>query len=364
MGFTDRVKKDSRCFLVRIHISAVCTSLHKHSNSSYNHFRMEMLNETETETNLTDQLDFTEYADIYKASGILHLLLVVIPVLTLGPLVVGLFASNKKFRDPASILFMCNTCVCILGPLTYGLLMDISLITDIPVLGSCEMFGGRIFWFQLVTYQLTLMVSNSITVVVQYITVRWGQKKLPIKLTVTLFFIVALLNFIVSFYNLQTEGTVPIRGSLCHETGSFLISGIITIFFILLPSAITVGMFSFLTVKYVKNNTIDNKKAVKDVGIIMVAMTISVIVFRFLPVVNFLAQSYGATEEVGAVVSWILEYSADFSYPLFLILTLLVHKGVRNTLVERLKSVSYASVKQRSNRVVPATSTTIKECKP
>ena len=319
---------------------------------------MEQLNLTEAGTNLTDQLNFTEYANIYKASGILHLLLVVIPVLLLGPLVLGLFISNKRLRDPSSILFMCITCVCIIGPSTYGLLMDISLITGIPTLGSCEIFAGRVFWFQLFLYQTILMVSNSLLVVAQYTVIRWGKEKLPIRLTIPLFFIVASLTMTVTFLSFSTsftetsEEAVLVRGSLCLIATSFLLARAILALWTLTRTVI-VGVFSFLTVKYVKKNTVQNKKVVRDVQIIMVTMTISVIIFRFLPIGNFVAQGQLMSIEKEELISWILGFSSELSYPLFLILTLLVHKAVRNTLVEKIKAISCTSIKRHSNRVGP-----------
>ena len=91
-------------------------------------------------TNLTqvDQLDFSRFTSTVIAIGVGHLLLVVTPTIILGPLILGVFISNKKLRDPVSILFMCITVECVLGPLTYGLLLDLSLITDFPLLGPCE----------------------------------------------------------------------------------------------------------------------------------------------------------------------------------------------------------------------------------
>ena len=60
-------------------------------------------------------LDFTEFANVYIACGVVHLLLVVIPALVLGPLILSVLVSNKKLRDPTSVLFMCITVVCTLG---------------------------------------------------------------------------------------------------------------------------------------------------------------------------------------------------------------------------------------------------------
>ena len=325
---------------------------------------MELLNQTETGTNFTDQLDFSEQTNAFKASGILHLLLVVIPVLTLGPLVLGLLISNKNLRDPASILFMCITCVCILGPSTYGLLMDISLITNVPTLGSCKMFGGRVFWFQLFLYQTVIMVGNSLLAMTQYTMIRWGKETLPVKLTVPLFLTAALLtlaitflSYIPTYLDATTSGTEPIRGSYCLIADSFQLPRVV-FFLWTAVSTIIVGVFSFLIVRYVKKNMIENKKVVRDVQIIMIAMTISVFLFRFLPpLINFVLQITFATTK-DALVQWAIAYSSELGYTLFLVLILLVHKVVRNTLIEKMKSFLYVCIKRRSNKVSPASSAT------
>ena len=324
---------------------------------------MEPLNQTETATNLTDQLDFSEQANVYKASGILHLLLVVTPVLTLGPLVLSLFISNKSLRDPASILFMCITSVCILAS-TYGLLMDISLITDIPTLGSCEVFGARVFWFQFFLYQTVIMVGNSLLVMAQYIAIRWGKEKLPIKRTVPLFITAVLLtltitflSYIPTFLDATTSGTEPVRGSYCLIADSFQLARVV-LFLWTAVSTIIVGVFSFLIVRYVKKHTIHNKKVVRDVQIIMIAMTISVFFFRCLPpLINTVSQIRVelATEE-DALIQWTIGYSSELSYTLLLVLILLVHKVVRSTLIEKVRSLS-STCKRGSNKVGPASST-------
>ncbi len=66
------------------------------------------------------------------ACGVAHLLLVVIPAAIMGFFALAIILSDKKLRDPASILLVCITIQCILGPLAYGLLTDLGLITNVP----------------------------------------------------------------------------------------------------------------------------------------------------------------------------------------------------------------------------------------
>ena len=311
-------------------------------------------------TNLTVALDFSEFTNVFIAIGVAHLLLVVIPSLILGPLILGVFISNKKQRDSVSILFMCITVVCILGPLTYGLLQDLSLITDFALLGPCEIFRGRLFWFSLAFFQVLLTISSAILVAVQYVTVRWG-KKLSIRGTILTFISFVFFVFLVSLTNLislldTNPDVVVVRGSLCYRTlalisvNIFLVQGLLVLSIIAI-SYIIVVLLSILIVKYIKRHTINNKKVVRDVLIIMVAFSTSIIIFRLVPVLRFVIMpNFNIVENIS--LSFFLDYSIDFSYPLFLILTLFVHKTVRTTFSKTLK---YSYVKKafgiRPNRV-------------
>ena len=50
--------------------------------------------------NITNQtLDFSDYDWLFITVGVAHILLVVLPVLFVGPFVLALFITNKKLRD-------------------------------------------------------------------------------------------------------------------------------------------------------------------------------------------------------------------------------------------------------------------------
>ncbi len=63
----------------------------------------------------------------------------------------AIILSDKKLRDPASILLICITVQCIFGPLAYGLLTDIGLIANVPanqlVAMFCVLFDHNYFNF-------------------------------------------------------------------------------------------------------------------------------------------------------------------------------------------------------------------------
>ena len=242
--------------------------------------------------------------------------------------------------------------------------MDLSLITDFPLLGPCETLKGRLFWSSLYFFQILQVTSSASLIVVQHITVRWGQK-LSIRGAIVIFIAIFLLMLTMSLPNwlsiIDTSiTTFIIRGSLCFTSSTPLS---FTLFLVNALSAITllatsytiILLFSILTVKYVKKHTIDNKKAVRDVLIIMVALTTSVIIFRLIPIFRFVAQPSLSFDEEAAVSAWATDISSDVSYPLFLLLTLFVHKTVRTTVFKALKCNNVKKVfGKRSNRIGPS----------
>ena len=321
--------------------------------------------ETSNSSNLTCQLDFSGFAHVLIAIGVAHLLLVVIPSLILGPLILGVFISSKKFKHPVTVLFMCITVVCVLGPLTYGLLMDLSLITDFPLLGPCELLRGQVFWFSVFFFEMLLFTSNIPLAVMQYVSVRWG-KKLSVQRTILVFILLACLVLLltsVNFIYVASSATIPMRGSLCNtitnsESSNLLsIVGSLVLVLVRLPTFAVVGIFHFLTVRFVKKHTVNGKKIVGGVLIIMLSMTISVICFRLLPILQLsILPALSSTEEV-VVLSFIVYYSIDLCFPLFLILTIIVHKTVRTALFVALKCGYKKMFWKRSNRVLDLSST-------
>ena len=98
-------------------------------------------------------------------------------------------------------------------------------------------------------------------------------------------FIVGLANLISLLDTVRSIATV--RGSLCHRavrsTSLALAHGMLVLSQLTLSFVIVI-LFSLLTVKYVKKHTysIDNKKVVRDVLIVMVALATSLIIFPLM----------------------------------------------------------------------------------
>ena len=279
------------------------------------------------------------------------MLFVIIPTLILGPILLSLLLSNKKLRDPPSILFMCTTVLCMVGPLTYGLLMDISLITGLPVFGSCNSDTPQAFWIFITLFHLQLIVSTAYLSVTQYITIRWGPSKLSTAKTVVIFCILFVYSspggLVTLLYNSpeNIKHAITVRGSLCTYPFKSVLIPLAVVFIqsvlmYVVPTAILVTVFSVLSFRYVKRYILENGDVVRNVFKIMIIITVSSIVFRFLPLINALLFLIGNPTNIDFVVY----YSIELNYPLFLIVTIFVHKSVRRALLKHLKCSSVKGI--------------------
>ena len=279
------------------------------------------------------------------------MLFVIIPTLILGPILFSLLLSNKKLRDPPSILFMCTTVLCMVGPLTYGLLMDISLFTGLPIVGSCGTETPPLVWVFFTLFHLQLLVSTAYLSLTQYITIRWGPSKLSTAKTVVIFCILFVYSSLGSLVNLlynspeNIKHAITVRGSLCFfpiETVliPLVVLVIQSVLMYVLPTVILVTVFSVLSFRYVKRYILENGDVVRNVFKIMITITVSSVVFRFLPVINALLFIIGSPTNIDFVVN----YSIELNYPLFLILTIFVHKSVRRALLKHLKCSSVKGI--------------------
>ncbi len=83
----------------------------------------------------SDFLDSTPSSP--SALATLHILLIVLPSLLFNTLAIVLLNKTNKDKHPSVDVFYWICTVCILGPCSYGLLMDLSLLFDQPFIGQC-----------------------------------------------------------------------------------------------------------------------------------------------------------------------------------------------------------------------------------
>lgn len=188
---------------------------------------MEHNNSTENGlTNLSSNQP--ELVTIYKAIGIADLIIVVVPTLVLASIVLYYLCRLMKTSGvkPVSLLFFLLAILCMLGPLSYGILWDISLITAIPVFGNCT-DPHRVHVIQYVL-QFGIGMAISITIamiaVLQFMVLHC-RRVIMVKHVVAVYVAMVTISFSFSciFFN---GGYTEIRGSHCK---AFLNSGAVNV---------------------------------------------------------------------------------------------------------------------------------------
>lgn len=304
----------------------------------------------------------SDVAEFYVALGALHILLVIIPVLVIGPIVLGIFISNKKLRDPVAFLYICTATICIIGPLTYGLLMDLTLITTLEVFGSCDTKSPRTFWILFSTFQSQLLACNALLSAVQYFTIKWGRK-VTIRAVMGIFFFLFVVIFLCNMIHLVGASKEEhIRGSLCRHPGetvpyAYALVTLFTIGVLTIPPFILVVVFSILTAVHIKKNTIKNGQPAKTVLKIVLIWTFTVIFLRCLPILVILLGFDTTITPISVILvrSVYGIYSVELSNPLFLFLALFLHRTVRITFLDKIKKIcQMIKSKMFANKVSPS----------
>ena len=270
---------------------------------------------------------------VFIAFGYAHLAIIVLPTLLLGSAILPLVVLDyKKTRGVTSLIFMFIVLISIIGASTHGLLMDLSLITDIPLLGGCNV---PLYWFLFGICHITLTVWNALLSIIQYAVIRWRNDKRLKVLTATLVTVLVLLLLSTSFFSLSRINDRPykLRGSHCPRSRRTLFTNLRITFNIVVfmfPSVIIISIFAGLTYRFIKRNTIDNSKLVKTILKILIINAVSTTILRLLPFLGLFWL------EIAEPYSSLLPYFLDLNYPLQLIVTTTVHKGIRTMFKEKI----------------------------
>ena len=170
-----------------------------------------------TENGRTNTSSDEELVTIYKAMGIADLIIVVIPTLVLASVVLYYLCRLMKTSGvkPVSLLFVFLAILCMLGPLSYGILWDISLITAVPVFGNCTA-PHPVYAIQYVL-QFGIGMAISITIamiaVFQFMVLKC-RRAIMVKHVIAVYVGTMVISFGFSciFFN---GGYTEIRGSHC-----------------------------------------------------------------------------------------------------------------------------------------------------
>lgn len=167
------------------------------------------------ETNSSIDIDV-----IWSGLGIAHLMFVFAPSLTIGMVVLVLvwkLMIDKKTAliNPILFVYFVTTCACMLAPLTYGMLWDVSLITGVSTMGNCTSYPSNVS-STLVPCIFQTLASSLFALVafLQFVSVKWG-KKLGIRETTAALCVTIVMSVAVPCAVILNEkNTSEIRGSL------------------------------------------------------------------------------------------------------------------------------------------------------
>ena len=284
------------------------------------------------------------------ALGVAHILIVILPSLALGSTILSLLVANKHLRDPVSVLFGWTAVVCMVGPVSYALLMDISLITDEPMLGDCGTLSGGLYWSLFYAFHGLLIFLTALLSITQYVVIKHGTNSSftsrRITAIVGLLTITAVLISIPVAVGNKASHPRKIRGSLCsrnEDTRPLLISILIIYLTHHVVPGVLVVTFSVLSRHKVQRNALEgNGELVKAVTVMNILMILSVTVTRLLPILSFVIHAGNVN-----VLSFGLTSSFELNYPICLLLTTILHKTIRENLIQKTKAIF------RSSRVSP-----------
>lgn len=284
--------------------------------------------------------DFHHIVQIYTALAIAHIFAVVIPSVVFAAIVLRFMWKLTKeigFK-PVNLLFSLLAILCITGPVSYGILWDVSLITNIPLFGNCS-YTHPVFVIQyLLFYGIHTIISLTISLisVVQYLSLshKYGRFMTP-KYVFAVFLILSVASIAICCIYFNGE-YVEIRGSHCKQ--EYIISTInVAIWFafaFLLPVAAII-IFTVLTCLKVKNKVIEeNASVVRSVVKVNILNVISYVVLRTIAVMlYYLGTSLDPSQHSSDVWTMVARYIGELNYTLTVLSILIIHSNIRNRIL-------------------------------
>lgn len=280
--------------------------------------------------------------ETFLALSGLHVIFVVLPALFLSPLAIFLLVRRSLSRHPTNTIF-CWLCVaCILGPCSYGLLMDAGLISDRPLLGRCERrWEGMVLWLcyacAITTYDFLLAFSAATF----YVTLRYNIRRFSQPRLNALLACVVVLAFLVASMWLVMAESHSLRG--CRIRGSFCITffggnshvamalEVIRIACALVPLNVSVAISLLLYYKKVRTSVLElDRDILGSVLRLFVVLSLGSLTWN-APTLIVHFGSFDGTQR--GFVEMVSTYTLQLNFTLFPLLTLALHREVRQRLL-------------------------------
>ena len=281
--------------------------------------------------------------------GIAHLVLVWIPVVVFGTTVIAFISNLVKANQTLQInstilLYLIMVIISILGPSTYGLLSDISLIIGIPKI--CKLYpSGIAVSLTFIIFHTLLSNITGLVAVLQFVILKYG-KRLTLKTTVIALIIVTIISVTIPCAVIFNEyDYIDIRGTQCvsDPDTTQLHLAILLLFGYLPPLVITIAA-TIITHFKLKRSVVDQKKSliVRSVLAINSFNIVQFNVFRAASIMIFyIGISMAPKDDITMfkLLTVIGRYIADLSYPVTICSILIVHKSIRSLLLDCFKNI-------------------------
>ena len=295
-------------------------------------------NTTSNASNFTAE----DFASGYIALGVAHLLVVVLPCAVFAPMLLAVLLKDKASRrDPVVTALVCTVLPSLVGPLGYGWLLDLSLITDKPFFGTCASHTGI---FNLFADAVKLFQTHTpgVLSLTQCILIKHGarahitSKKIVI-VFIALFIVdtifVSGISGVLYFFSVCT----PVRGSYrpFNSTNTELYEqalGVVYPAYGFGPPLIVILICSIVSYKFIRKNALleEHRKVTKSVVNLAIVMLVSLLILRVPQVllINLNQNSY--------FIAFTGLYALDINYTFNLLLIVLLHKTTRTILLKKL----------------------------
>ena len=310
-----------------------------------------VLNGCKVEALVTGNTPTTPVA--YTALAVLHLVVVVLPALALNSAVLLLLSSLPKEKRQLSTAFYWTCTASIVGPCTYGLLMDLSLLSGQPILGDCLVqWQGGIYWYSHHTLISFLNSSIALQSVLVYLTVSSSIKAQRWKVNVahTAVFLALLIVMIALAFGIETRSATRchICGSFClviftDQTTVTALGAVRVVIGFPMPALVVLSTFILSVVK-LKGSSI-NKKLMQSTLRLVSTMLVGTFLITAPATILFFRNTshHGFHRDFIELVS---TYCIQLNYVLHPVLILTLHKQVR----ERPKTWIHSLLRMRATR--------------
>ena len=295
----------------------------------------------------------------YVVLAVAHIVLIVLPAVALGTGALVYLSSSHINKHPTVYVLRWICVVSILCPSTYGLLMDISLLTDLPILGTCGV-RGVIPWMSHTFCETFVMWLTALIAFQIYSSVK-TKPNAHFKKRVNLLLIATLLVCLLESLLVNIPSMV-LSESQCHVQGSFCVVTYEKPRIIFLADAVRV-IFAISSTKvsafflYHYSRTVKKCVLVVDAALLtsMVNVVVSISVAHFFfavptAVVYFL--DFDGRRR--GFIQLLCLYYLQFNYVAFIVLTFVLQKTFRDFTKKAFAILTSRCSKNYSNRIVPA----------